>query len=483
MSRSSAPTMLLVALMPLLGVGAPLVVLALQDTPITLGIAEWLSIGVAYGICVAVLGTVLRARTREVENAMHIATELVGESDETLGGLTETLEQLRIRDQKLVDFLDTVGEGNLAAATSFAVGPVEEACGRLQDSLMAVVQRAALDEPDSEIVAGAFSDLFANIAKARSLTLAPLESVAAILGQVAEGDLTARLQGNFTGPFAPVKASVNDATANLEQLITQMQRTAEQLERSVIEIREGNQVVASGAAAQASSVRTVTTSLGNLAEASRTAVSMAEDVRQQSVGNRDTVEESVATMNRLQGSMSEIKTAGDQSAQIIKTINDIAFQTNLLALNAAVEAARAGEAGMGFAVVADEVRNLAMRSAEAAKNTSQLITASANKVADGVSLSNDVMRELKQLDAQATAVEQSMRTITNAAVEQSEEVERIGAAAIEIQSMTHQAAATSEQTAASTREVRRQAADLTAAAARFTIGYQKVSHFWGDEAD
>ncbi len=482
MLRSFAPLLLAAVFLPLLAVAACLSAFASQQALGSLGTVEWLATVAGYVVCVAGLAAVLWYKSSAIYRGTRLARD-IGESTEEEGhNLTALLTQVSERDASIKAFLSSLAAGDLAAKGPVGVGEIQDSCLRLQATLLRVVGTTAFGESPSDI-GGDFSEFFQGIARARDEALAPLTAISATLGRVAEGDLTARLEGAFQGPFGPVKASVNDATANLEQIISQMQRTAKQLELSVIEIREGNQTVASGAAAQASSVQTVTNSLGNLADASRTAVSMAEDVRQQSAGNRDTVAESVARMERLQGSMSEIKTAGDKSAQIIRTINDIAFQTNLLALNAAVEAARAGEAGMGFAVVAEEVRNLAMRSAEAAKNTSQLITASANKVADGVTLSHDVMAELKQLDEQAKAVERSMRTITNAAVEQSQEVDRIGAAAEEIQRMTHQAAATSEQTAAATREVRRQAADLTAAAARFTISEKEIVHFWGGEGD
>ncbi len=483
MFRSLIPGLLAVVLLPLLAVGATLTILARAGALSNLALSEWSIVVVSNLMCMGGVSFIAWHRASELHRAKTIACTLSSMNMEENTPIESILEHLQERHKSIEEFLRALATGNLRVGTVTGAGPLQDACKQLQTTLKQLTETATFGERAPLGLGGDFAEFFRGIAQARDEALAPLAAISATLGRVAEGDLTARLEGMTEGPFSGVRASVNNATANLEQIITQMQRTAEQLERSVIEIREGNQTVASGAAAQASSVQTVTSSLGNLADASRTAVSMAEDIRRQSAGNRETVAQSVAQMERLQDSMSEIKTAGDQSAQIVRTINDIAFQTNLLALNAAVEAARAGEAGMGFAVVAEEVRNLAMRSAEAAKNTSRLITASANKVADGVALSHDVMAELQRLDEQAKAVDSSMRTITNAAVEQSHEVERIGAAASEIQSMTHQAAATSEQTAAAAREVRRQAADLTAAAARFTIGNKETVHFWGGEGD
>lgn len=480
MFLSFAAPFLTVVLLPLLGIGAALALASGSSDLSSLGGGQWSGIASAYVLSAGAIGVLYWQKAAKLARGLAQASTLVGEDSLSIEGALKHLQQ---RDGNLASLLDDLLAGRLATAESATSCELQTRIAKFQAMIHDFVATARSGEFEPPQAEGEFLELFRIVVRAREEARGPLEAVRATLSRVAEGDLTARLEGQFSGPFVPLKASINDATANLEQIISQMQRTAEQLERSVIEIREGNQTVASGAATQASSVQTVTTSLGNLADASRTAASMAEDVRQQSAGNRETVAESVATMERLQGSMGEIKTAGDQSAQIIRTINDIAFQTNLLALNAAVEAARAGEAGMGFAVVAEEVRNLAMRSSEAAKNTSQLITSSATKVAEGVSLSHDVMAELKQLDEQAKAVERSMLTITSAAVEQSLEVERIGAAAEEIQSMTHQAAATSEETAAATREVRRQAGDLTTAAARFKIGSREIVHFWGDEED
>ena len=102
-------------------------------------------------------------------------------------------------------------------------------------------------------------------------------------------------------------------------------------------------------------------------------------------------------MDKLTTSMGEISKASEETSKIIKTIDEIAFQTNLLALNAAVEAARAGEAGAGFAVVADEVRNLAMRAAEAAKNTANLIEGTVKKVKDGSELVGQTEKEFREV--------------------------------------------------------------------------------------
>ena len=107
---------------------------------------------------------------------------------------------------------------------------------------------------------------------------------------------------------------------------------------------------------------------------------------------RNSADRGVESMNRMSSSINRIKSSSDATAKIVKTIDEIAFQTNLLALNAAVEAARAGDAGKGFAVVAEEVRNLAHRSAEAAKNTTNLIEEAVRNSEDGVKINSEVLK-------------------------------------------------------------------------------------------
>jgi uncharacterized phage infection (PIP) family protein YhgE len=133
-------------------------------------------------------------------------------------------------------------------------------------------------------------------------------------------------------------------------------------------------------------------------------------------------------MQRLSGAIDRIKTSADETAKIVKTIDEMAFQTNLLALNAAVEAARARDAGRGFAVVAEDVRNLAIRSAEAAKNTAQMIEESVQNADEGVALNHEVLQNLEEITTQVDKVSRVMGEITAASEQQTEGVEQINKA-------------------------------------------------------
>jgi len=169
------------------------------------------------------------------------------------------------------------------------------------------------------------------------------------------------------------------------------------------------------------------------------------------------IEEANASMKDLTRSMSEITRASEETGKIIKTIDEIAFQTNLLALNAAVEAARAGEAGAGFAVVADEVRNLAMRAAEAAKNTANLIEDTVKKVKVGSDVVGRTNEAFSKMATSSKKVSELVSEIAAASSEQAQGIEQINKAVAEMDKVVQKNAASAEESASAAEEMNAQA--------------------------
>jgi len=175
------------------------------------------------------------------------------------------------------------------------------------------------------------------------------------------------------------------------------------------------------------------------------------------------------SMQRLSTAINQIKVSTDETAKIVQKIDEIAFQTNLLALNAAVEAARAGDAGKGFAVVAEEVRNLAMRSAEAAKSTAQMIAESMENVENGVALNHEVLAKLGEINGQVQKVSAVMVEVAAASAQQSQGIEQINTAVEQMSQVTEENAANSEESASAAEELSGQAETVRALVATFHL--------------
>ena len=173
-----------------------------------------------------------------------------------------------------------------------------------------------------------------------------------------------------------------------------------------------------------------------------------------------TVGKANTSMGELTVSMEGISKASEETQKIIKTIDEIAFQTNLLALNAAVEAARAGETGAGFAVVADEVRNLAMRAADAAKNTSGLIEDTVTKIKDGLDLVTTTNEAFTEVATGASKVWELVGQIAAASNEQASGIEQVNKAVAEMDKVIQQTAANAEESASASEEMNAQAEQM-----------------------
>jgi methyl-accepting chemotaxis protein len=282
------------------------------------------------------------------------------------------------------------------------------------------------------IVAVVFS-LLLNILIGRMI-VSPLLETVAVIGMIAEGDLTQEITVTSGDEIGDLAHSVNLMREKMGEAVGQSVATSQMLSEAASD-------QAAALEETSSSMEEMSAMIGKNAENTARANELMVNAKQMT-------ESANTSMDELTQSMTEIGQASEQTQKIVKTIDEIAFQTNLLALNAAVEAARAGEAGAGFAVVADEVRNLAMRAAEAAKNTSGLMGDIVSKVKAGERLVAVTSSSFKQVGATSAKVVDLMGEIAAASQEQSQGISQVNKAVVEMSTVTQQNAASSEELAA-----------------------------------
>jgi methyl-accepting chemotaxis protein len=242
-------------------------------------------------------------------------------------------------------------------------------------------------------------------------------------------------------------------TRPVNRAVSQLSEVASVTASASSEVAQSSQTLASGASQQAASLEETSSSLEEISGMTRQNADHTEKANRSAADARKLAAQGGEAMERMQQAIAGIKTSSDQTARIIKTIDEIAFQTNLLALNAAVEAARAGDAGKGFAVVAEEVRNLAQRSASAAKDTNAIIEESQTKADVGVNTATEVASVLKKIMESVQQVEDLVREVTNASREQADAVEQVNTAVSQMDQLTQGNAASAEQTAAASEEL------------------------------
>ena len=291
---------------------------------------------------------------------------------------------------------------------------------------------------------------------------------ASLARSVAQGDLSTRI------PVAPgdqtsIVSALGHMCDALADVVSQVRRNSDSIATGSREIAQGNADLSQRTEEQASSLEETASSMEELtstvkqnAENARQANQLAVGASDVAVKGGDVVKQVVTTMNGISESSKKI-------ADIIGTIDGIAFQTNILALNAAVEAARAGEQGRGFAVVATEVRNLAQRSAAAAKEIKELITDSVSKVDAGSQLVDDAGRTMDEIVTSVKRVTDIMGEITAASQEQSSGIEQVNQAITQMDEVTQQNAALVEEAAAAAESMQEQAQNLAQAVSVFRL--------------
>ena len=284
---------------------------------------------------------------------------------------------------------------------------------------------------------------------------------------IAAGDLTTQVHTRC--PNDQLGNALKNLVDNTHQIVSAIAVTSEQVASGANMVSDSSFALSQGATAQASSVQELTAALTEVSVKTNQSAQNAEKANELAQSAMNNAILGNDQMKEMLGAMDEINDSSNNISKIIKVIDDIAFQTNILALNAAVEAARAGQHGKGFAVVAEEVRNLAAKSANAAKETTDMIEGSMKKVEAGTKIANNTANDLNQIVEQIEKAANLVHSITISSNEQAAAIEQINQSIALVSEVVQTNAATAEESAAASEQLSAQAAQLKQAVNAFTI--------------
>ena len=326
--------------------------------------------------------------------------------------------------------------------------------------------------------AGDFRKIVQGINNTLDAVMRPIADAATVLNQLAEADLRARVHGQYQGDHAKIADSLNRMAEQLHDALSNVAELTREVAHAAQQISSASQNVAAGASEQAGALEQTSASLEQIASMTRANTASTLEAKRMADGASKAAESGWQAVGKMIGSMGNIRQSAEDTAVIIRAINEIAFQTNLLALNAAVEAARAGEAGRGFAVVAEEVRGLALRSTEAATRTEALIGKSVELATEGERISNDVGSSFQEILLAVNGVGAVVTQIATASDEQARGVQQVAAAVVEMEKVVQQSAGSSEQMSSTAEDLASRSRSLATMVAGFKLG----GHAIGDGA-
>jgi len=296
-----------------------------------------------------------------------------------------------------------------------------------------------------------------------------ISEISYVLNQMSNGNLDVKIDREFKGDFVEIQASLNNILSVFNEVVNEMKNAALQVSAGAKQIADSAQILSQSTTEQASSIEELTTVMSIIDEQTKKNAVNAKEASEVAESVRGDAVEGNRQMQDMLKSMDEIAFASANIYKIIKVIDEIAFQTNILALNAAVEAARAGQHGKGFAVVADEVRSLAGRSAQAAKETTELIEGTVAKTENGMNIAKNTAAALSKIVNGVTKVAKLVEEIAVSSSEQASGISQVNQGVLQISQVVQTNSATSQETAASSQELSSQAEVLNDMVSRFRI--------------
>jgi methyl-accepting chemotaxis protein len=388
------------------------------------------------------------------------------------------------------EFLPALRRGEGAKAREILVGPMANQYAEHRAAVDEVVSLAvaaaktledhAREEMSASMSAlviyalAAFGTAALFFAWMSRLITAPMAKVANALEKLAAGNLTCRVDVESADETGKMAAGLNKAVAAMAETVTKVREVAHTMTGASHELASATNEISSGAQRQAASLEQTAASLEEISSAVKLNADNAQQASLLASQSRDTAEQGGRTVASAVRAMGEITQASKKIADIITTVDEIAFQTNLLALNAAVEAARAGDQGRGFAVVATEVRNLAQRSAMASKEIKNLIGDSVSKIETGSSHINKSGEELQRIVSAVKRATDIIQEIASGSREQNTAISQVTRAISHLDGVTQHNSAQTEELSATAQHLADNARELEKLVSFFQVPGQEA---------
>ncbi len=375
----------------------------------------------------------IKDKQGETRSYLEIANEIteLKNAEETA---VKQLDYQKNEIQKLIDNLQELADGNLNISSE-------------------------VSEPDADTkeIAELFTSLNNSLMESTGFIKSVIDELTGILSKMAEKDISVGINRDYAGDFKALKDSINYIIEQFNRVFMEINSAADQVGMGADQVSASSMMLSQGASEQASSVEEISATVSTVAEQTKQNAENAKQANELSIKAKEFAQKGNDQMLGMLSAMSDIKESSKNIGGVIKAIDDIAFQTNILALNAAVEAARAGIHGKGFAVVAEEVRNLAARSANAAKETTEMIDNSIKKIEEGYKIANETADALKKIVTGVSDTEAKVGLIAEASVQQETAIGQINMGIHEISKVTQSNTATAEESASVSEEMAGQA--------------------------